>query len=60
MENGTEPTVDDYEEKLKYLNQIAQPLANKKLVKRLLKCVKKGKLLRKILNFSQVYNKNNH
>jgi hypothetical protein len=41
MENGVE-AVDDYEQKLKYVNQIAQPLASKKLVKRLLKCVKKG------------------
>jgi hypothetical protein len=34
--------VDDYEEKTKFLNKIANPLASKKLVKRLLKCVKKG------------------
>jgi hypothetical protein len=40
IENGVE--VDDYDQKLKYINQIAQPLASKKLVKRLLKCVKKG------------------
>ena len=41
IENGAE-AVDDYEQKLKYVNEIAQPLASKKLVKRLLKCVKKG------------------
>ena len=35
--------VDDYDEKVKLVNVIAQPLANKKLTKRLLKCVKKGK-----------------
>ena len=34
---------DDYDEKLKYLNPIASPLASKKGVKRLWKCVKKGK-----------------
>jgi H/ACA ribonucleoprotein complex subunit 2 len=33
---------DDYEEKLKYINAIAHPMASKKLVKRLLKCVKKA------------------
>ena len=43
MENGAE-AVDDYEQKLKYVNQIAHPLASKKLVKRLLKCVKKGNM----------------
>lgn len=36
--------VDDYDQKLKFLNKIACPLANKKLTKRLFKCVKKGKL----------------
>jgi phage terminase Nu1 subunit (DNA packaging protein) len=35
--------VDDYDEKAKLVNAIAQPLANKKLTKRLLKCVKKCK-----------------
>ena len=34
--------VDDYELKLKFLNPIASPIANKKLVKRLFKCVKKA------------------
>ena len=43
IENGAE-AVDDYEQKLKYVNQIAHPLASKKLVKRLLKCVKKGNM----------------
>ena len=33
---------DDYEEKLKFLNAIAKPIANKKLAKRLFKCIKKG------------------
>ena len=33
---------DDYEEKLKFLNTIARPVANKKLAKRLFKCIKKG------------------
>jgi H/ACA ribonucleoprotein complex subunit 2 len=33
---------DDYEEKLKFLNAIARPVANKKLAKRLFKCIKKG------------------
>ncbi len=36
---------DEYEQKLKFINQIAHPLASKKLVKRLLKCVKKGIVL---------------
>jgi hypothetical protein len=42
VENGDVEAVDDYEQKLKFINQIAHPLASKKLVKRLLKCVKKG------------------
>ena len=33
---------DEYEQKLKFVNAIATPMANKKLVKRLFKCVKKG------------------
>ena len=33
---------DDYEQKLKFVNQIASPIASKKLVKRLFKCVKKA------------------
>ncbi len=41
IENGG-AEVDEYEKKLKFINQIAHPLASKKLVKRLLKCVKKG------------------
>ena len=34
--------VDDYEQKLKFVNTIATPIASKKLVKRLYKCIKKG------------------
>ena len=34
---------DDYEQKLEFVNPIAKPMANKKLVKRLFKCIKKGK-----------------
>ena len=37
-----EQEVDDYDLKLKFLNSIASPIANKKLVKRLFKCVKKA------------------
>jgi hypothetical protein len=42
MTEKPEEVEDDYELKLKYLNNMASPLASKKLVKRLLKCVKKG------------------
>ena len=38
---------DDYETKLKFINTIAKPMANKKLTKRLFKCIKKGELLGK-------------
>ena len=41
----TQDDQDDYELKLKFLNNIAKPVANKKLVKRLFKCIKKGKLV---------------
>lgn len=41
--------VDDYDQKLKFLNKIACPLANKKLTKRLFKCVKKGRILPRFL-----------
>ena len=41
-EAEVEQEVDDYEQKLKFVNQIASPLASKKLVKRLFKCVKKA------------------
>jgi hypothetical protein len=34
--------VDEYEQKLRFLNPIASPLANKKLTKRVFKCIKKG------------------
>lgn len=37
-----EEVEDDYEQKLKFINNMAFPLANKKLTKRLFKCVKKG------------------
>ena len=33
---------DDYEQKLQFVNEIAKPMANKKLVKKLFKCIKKG------------------
>ena len=36
---------DDYETKMKFINQIAKPMANKKLTKRLFKCIKKGSIL---------------
>lgn len=42
QEEAQENVQDDYEEKLKYINAIAHPMASKKLVKRLLKCVKKA------------------
>ncbi len=38
----TQEEQDDYEQKLKFLNTIAKPIANKKLAKRLFKCIKKG------------------
>ncbi len=41
-ETEMEQEVDDYELKLKFVNGIASPMANKKLVKRLFKCVKKA------------------
>ena len=34
---------DDYDLKLQFVNGIATPMANKKLVKRLFKVIKKGK-----------------
>lgn len=34
---------DDYDQKLQFINGIATPMANKKLVKRLFKVIKKGK-----------------
>ncbi len=37
--------VDEYEQKLKFVNAIATPVASKKLVKRLYKCIKKGEIL---------------
>lgn len=50
IENGaTEVEVDDYDQKLKFINPIAQPLASKKLVKRVFKCIKKGNLIKKLL-----------
>ena len=33
---------DDYNQKLEFINSIAKPMANKKLVKKLFKCIKKG------------------
>lgn len=33
---------DDYDLKLGFVNEIAKPMANKKLVKKLFKCIKKG------------------
>jgi H/ACA ribonucleoprotein complex subunit 2 len=33
---------DDYDDKLRFVNQIANPIANKKLAKRLFKMIKKG------------------
>jgi H/ACA ribonucleoprotein complex subunit 2 len=33
---------DDYDKKLEFINGIATPMANKKLVKRLFKVIKKG------------------
>jgi hypothetical protein len=41
----TQEDQDDYELKLKFLNNIAKPVANKKLVKRLFKCIKKGNFI---------------
>lgn len=46
QEPDTEMVEDDqadYDQKLKFLNTIAKPVANKKLAKRLFKCIKKGK-----------------
>ncbi len=40
--------VDDYDQKLRFMNPIANPVASKKLVKRLFKCIKKGKTKKKI------------
>jgi hypothetical protein len=42
VEPVEEQVEDDYEQKLKFINNMAFPLANKKLTKRLFKCVKKG------------------
>ncbi len=44
VEMAVEEEEDDYEVKLQFINSIAKPLANKKLVKRLFKCIKKGKI----------------
>jgi hypothetical protein len=33
---------DDYEKKMQFINPIASPMASKKLVKRLFKCIKKA------------------
>jgi hypothetical protein len=46
--------VDEYEQKLKFVNSIASPIASKKLVKRLYKCIKKG--LNKIMLNKQFCN----
>lgn len=35
-----------YEEKLKYTNPIAKPMASKKLTKKIYKCIKKGEFLK--------------
>lgn len=34
--------IDDYDQKLKFTNKISSPMASKKLVKKIFKCVKKG------------------
>ena len=47
---------DDYDSKLEFVNGIATPMANKKLVKRLYKCIKKGKQnIHKIDNVNMGY-----
>jgi hypothetical protein len=45
VEEDAGDEVDDYDDKIKLVNAISQPLASKKLTKRLLKCVKKGTCL---------------
>lgn len=40
---------DEYEKQLKFVNKMAQPMASKKLTKRLLKLVKKGRVLKIVI-----------
>lgn len=42
-ENVNTPEIS-YEEKLRYVNAVAKPMAPKKLTKKIYKCIKKGKL----------------
>ena len=44
---------NDYELKLKFINPIASPMASKKLVKRLYKCIKKGRRCPPCLDWSR-------
>lgn len=44
-EEATEVTEKSYQELIANVNPIAQPLASKKLSKKLYKCVKKGEIL---------------
>lgn len=40
--DGGDNTELSYEEKLKYVNAISQPMASKKLTKKIYKCIRKG------------------
>ena len=51
-ENAAEDD-NDYELKLKFINPIASPMASKKLVKRLYKCIKKGRRCPPCLDWSR-------
>ena len=48
--NGNHTEEESYEEKLKGVNKIAQPIASRKTCGRIYKLIKKGKLLRLISN----------
>lgn len=41
-EEGVDISEISYEDKLKFVNRIAQPMASKKLAKKVYKCIKKG------------------
>ncbi len=45
VEKEGKDEVDEYEQKLRFVNSIANPIASKKLTKKLFKCIKKGKYL---------------
>ena len=44
-----------YEDKLKFVNRIAKPMASKKLAKKLMKMIKKGKRRCSLLVFTHLF-----